>query len=101
MHVCDIGREVCLRKVALAAAEAGKIEPEHGDAAFRQPAADAEHGNGVLGAGEAMAGDRKRARCTGRQLQPRIQAISVAAFKFCFQGFNVQALWCCRLQIYV
>ena len=59
MNIRNIGREICLCEITLAAAESGEIESEHRDAQLRQHAADAKHGDGIFGAGKTMAGNGK------------------------------------------
>ncbi len=53
-QVADIRREIRVREVAFALAEAGEIEAQHGDARIGQRPRDVRRGFEVLGAGETM-----------------------------------------------
>ena len=72
-YVCNIRGEVALREIALTIAKPGKIESEYCDAAFRQQAAYSKHGDGIFGAGKAVAGNGVCSGYAGGQLESCIE----------------------------
>ena len=67
---------------ALAAAEPGEIETQHGDAVHRQPLGDALGGEDILAASEAMREQRKGGRLAQRQVEHGGELLAFAVGKF-------------------
>jgi hypothetical protein len=78
-EVGDVGGEARVGELALAAAEAGEVEAQRGDALRGQRRREAGRGVGVLAAGEAVREQRVRARRAVRQVEPRGEAVPAAA----------------------
>ncbi len=78
-EILDVRREVRVGELALAVAESGEVEAQHGDATPRQSASDARRRGEVLRAREAMGEQRERARSPVGTVEPRRQPIAGAA----------------------
>ena len=76
-QVVDVRGEMRVGEFAFAAAEAGEIEAQHGDAVDRQPLGDALGGEIVLAAGEAMREQREGRRLAERQVERRGELLAL------------------------
>ena len=61
-QVLDVGRKIGVGEIAVAGAEPGEIETQHGDALGRERAADARRGGDILAAGKTVREQRKGQR---------------------------------------
>ncbi len=77
-QVVDVGGEIAVGELALAAAEAGEVEAQHGDPGLRQCLRDERSGAGVLGAGKAMREQGIGHRISFRQVEAGRQTIAGA-----------------------
>ena len=68
-QVVDIRGKMRVGEFALAAAQPGEIETQHGDAVDRQPLGDALGGQDILAAGEAMREQREGGGLAQRQIE--------------------------------
>ena len=69
-EILDIGREVGVRELTLAAAYPGEVEPQYGNAASCESFGNPRGRKDVLAAGEAM-GEQRKARGFRRQIERR------------------------------
>ena len=75
-EIVDIGREMRVGEFALAAAESGEVEAQHGDPDHRQPLGDALGGEIVLAAGEAVREQREGRRLADRPVEQRRELVA-------------------------
>ena len=80
-QVGNVGGEVGVGELALAMAQAGEVEAQHGNAVARQTLGDAGGGEDVLRAGEAVGEERIGADGPLRPIEPRGELAAVAAWK--------------------
>ncbi len=80
-EIVDIRRERGVGELALAGAEAGEIEAQHGDAVHLQAVGDAARRPVVLAAGEAVREQRHRARLAVRPVEQRRELLALGVGK--------------------
>ena len=81
-QIVDVGGKMRVGEFAFAAAEAGEIETQHGDAVDRQPLGDALGRQVVLAAGEAMREQREGGGLAERQVEHAGELFALGIGKF-------------------
>ena len=77
-QIVDVRGKMRIGEFAFAAAQAGEIETQHGDAVHRQPLGDALGRQDILAAGETMRKQRKGGRFAERQIERRRKLFTFA-----------------------
>ncbi len=77
-QIVDVRGKMRIGKFAFAAAQAGEIETQHGNAMHRQPLGDALGRQDILAAGETMRKQRKGRRFAERQIERRRKLLTFA-----------------------
>ena len=90
-EIAEVRGEIGVGELALARAETGEIETQHGKAALGEAACDARRGEDVLRAGETMGEERISARRRRRHLEEGRETLAAAALEIDALGSSCHA----------